>query len=835
MMDRQTLIQLRAERTERLNQLDDLFRPAVEEALAEDNPAPILYEAAQAVFTGEYLANGGPAPAPWPQFLQDIEPGIDATVPKPEEDDQVDLVTGWLATATMSAATMYADPASTKTWITMQDDDVREVHRELLFTTIGVNEDFSVRTQPQANLKFPGQPVGPLEAWINCRCFIDVDVVMTASAFASDNTPPQGVRDEAQKGLDWRSEYGRGGTGIGIARGRDLSNGVNVSDNTVKRMKAYFDRHQSDKEAEGWSPGEDGYPSNGRIAWALWGGDPGWSWSRKKTNLMEAAMDDIIIEDEEIEEEIVEADDELPPVPDELIDAEDNNQIFSGVLMVEGSPTGDGRMFEDGSVTWRDLPLPLRYVRSDVGAHDGAVTVGRINRIERDGEMILGEGELFSGTPEFDEVVMMLANGLGGVSVDIDMASGDMAEDQTTSFSRGRISAATLVDIPAFAEAVLVLGALDPEDDMLEVPDGMHMMPDGTIMPDSEMPSDEYSEMTIEMETFKRGSGWVTNPEETRRLHRYWTRGEGAAKIRWSTSGDFTRCTQQLRKYISPQFLNRTCAQWHHDALGYWPGECGKPGNPPCGASRNAGGTMNLTAAAPPLAVTHDMFANPKLKGPTPLTFVGDRVFGHLATFGVCHIGIDKVCVEAPKSSSKYAYFHTGAIDTDKGTLSIGKLTMNTGHADRELNAHSTVSHYDHTGSAVAWVRAGEDQFGIWFSGVFDGTDEQRRLLQASGGLSGDWRSIGGKLELVAALAVNVPGFPIPRTGFSVDDGKQLALVAAGLVVDEKPQVDVSALASAVADELESRVSRGRRLSSLREPLAEIRKERVEALKARLD
>ena len=370
MMDRQTLIQLRAERTQRLDRLDQLFRPAVEEALSEDDPAPVLYEAARAVFTGEYLANGGLRPAPWPQFLQDIEAGVDATVPKPEEEDQVDLVTGWLATATMSAATMYADPASTKTWITMQDEDVREVHRELLFTTIGVNDDFAVRTQPQANLKFPGQPVGPLEAWINCRCFIDVDVAMTASAFAAHNSPPQGVRDEAQKGLDWRSEFGRGGTGIGIARGRDLAGGVNVSDDTLKRMKAYFDRHQSDKDAEGWSPGEDGYPSNGRIAWALWGGDPGWSWARKKTNIMEAAMDDIIIEDEEIEYiEIEEIEDDMPPIPDDLIDAEDENQMFSGVLMVEGIPTGDGRMFQEDSVTWRDLPLPLFATSGPTLAH----------------------------------------------------------------------------------------------------------------------------------------------------------------------------------------------------------------------------------------------------------------------------------------------------------------------------------------------------------------------------------------------------------------------------------------------------------------------------------
>lgn len=104
-----------------------------------------------------------------------------------------------------------------------------------------------------------------------------------------DFTPPAGVREEAQRGLDWRSEYGRGGTAVGVARGRDLSNGTTISPETARRMKAYFDRHEVDKQGEGWSPGQQGFPSNGRIAWALWGGDSGYSWSKKLVRQMNAA------------------------------------------------------------------------------------------------------------------------------------------------------------------------------------------------------------------------------------------------------------------------------------------------------------------------------------------------------------------------------------------------------------------------------------------------------------------------------------------------------------------------------------------------------------------
>ena len=107
-----------------------------------------------------------------------------------------------------------------------------------------------------------------------------------------DFRPPAGVADEAQRGLDWRREYGRGGTEIGIARARDLAGRRNVSPETARRMKAYFDRHEVDKEGEGWSPSQDGYPSNGRIAWALWGGDAGRSWANQLVRRMNAEDED---------------------------------------------------------------------------------------------------------------------------------------------------------------------------------------------------------------------------------------------------------------------------------------------------------------------------------------------------------------------------------------------------------------------------------------------------------------------------------------------------------------------------------------------------------------
>ena len=103
--------------------------------------------------------------------------------------------------------------------------------------------------------------------------------------------PTQGMKEEARKGLDWRKEFGRGGTRIGAERANQILNNENLSDETIKRMYSFFSRHEVDKKAEGFRQGEKGYPSNGRIAWALWGGDAGFSWSKKLVNQMKNEED----------------------------------------------------------------------------------------------------------------------------------------------------------------------------------------------------------------------------------------------------------------------------------------------------------------------------------------------------------------------------------------------------------------------------------------------------------------------------------------------------------------------------------------------------------------
>ena len=205
-------------------------------------------------------------------------------------------------------------------------------------------------------------------------------------------------------------------------------------------------------------------------------------------------------------------------------------------------------------------------------------------------------------------------------------------------------------------------------------------------------------------------------------------------------------------------------------------------------ASATSQSRDSLTAAAIPTAPPEAWFKDPQLTGPTALAVEDDgRVYGHIAAWGTCHIGQIGKCVEPPTSPSNYAYFRTGALQTAEGTsVAVGHLTMGTGHAGPRDSANAAAEHYDNTGTVFADVAAGEDAYGIWVAGSLRPgiTAEQVRVAR-SAPISGDWRTIRGSLELVGALAVNVPGFPVPRPRGLLASGKVKSLQASGVVAHD--------------------------------------------------
>jgi HK97 family phage portal protein len=99
--------------------------------------------------------------------------------------------------------------------------------------------------------------------------------------------PTEAMRTAAQRALDWKAEGFDGGTRVGLARANQIVNGEKLSEDTILRMYSFFSRHEVDKKAEGFNAGEEGFPSPGRVAWDLWGGDAGFRWATAKRDQMQ--------------------------------------------------------------------------------------------------------------------------------------------------------------------------------------------------------------------------------------------------------------------------------------------------------------------------------------------------------------------------------------------------------------------------------------------------------------------------------------------------------------------------------------------------------------------
>jgi hypothetical protein len=186
-------------------------------------------------------------------------------------------------------------------------------------------------------------------------------------------------------------------------------------------------------------------------------------------------------------------------------------------------------------------------------------------------------------------------------------------------------------------------------------------------------------------------------------------------------------------------------------------------------------------SAAPEQLPPAEWFARPAFDALTPLTVTPEgRVFGHVAPWDQCHVGLPG-CVTPPSSPSGYSYFHVGEQRLADGTVTpAGTLVAGPRHADLALSFQAAQQHYDDPAAAVARVIAGEDEYGVWVAGwvLPEAAPEAVETFKSSP-VSGDWRRVGGALELIGVCSVNVPGFPIPKARVAFSAGHQRALVGA--------------------------------------------------------
>jgi hypothetical protein len=518
----------------------------------------------------------------------------------------------------------------------------------------------------------------------------------------------------------------------------------------------------------------------------------------------------------------------------QMVDAAEEE--FHALLVVEGVWTGDGRWIEEGALAWRNLPLPLMATDRTTEGHMDAILIGSITRIEREGREIHGYGRFVRSD---DPTIMRLqdfvkAGDLRGVSVDLDSveyevvvpasemakmvgplpedtenpdpeetAEPDGGEDETgmrrdeqgnglfevedykMRVTAARIMGATVVPFPAFEEAYI--------ESMASLIASLMTRPDisGHIETWASLEGIDFQPPQGAREEARKGLEW---------RHEY---GRGGTAVGVARARDIAN-----GKNLSPDTVTRMTSFFARHEVdkqgeGWSPGEDGFPsagriawalwGGDPGRVwaekvrrqieSRREKGSIVASGhpIQPPLVPPSSWYTDPHLSGPTPMTIEDSgRIYGHLATWETCHRGYADSCVRPPRTASNYSHFLTGEIVCEDGRrFAVGQITMETGHAPLNATGQRAAAHYDDTGTVVADITCGEDRFGIWMAGSLrpDVQPERIRALMASD-VSGDWRRMGGGLELIAILAVNVPGFHKSRPQIREAEGLVASLVA---------------------------------------------------------
>lgn len=374
----------------------------------------------------------------------------------------------------------------------------------------------------------------------------------------------------------------------------------------------------------------------------------------------------------------------------------------AGPLAVEGEPTGDGRLLEHGSLTWDGvLPVPIVW-DSDDGDHSGSV-LGAIESIERRANgVIWGDGYLEdSDVPEFQALVERAREVLEQGAVGVSLRL-DSEE----------------VEIRVKRELVEV----DEVEDASVDPPELEQTEDGERVVVARFAADDVL--------------YVTTSGRVRHLAIVDTAAivvDGDDRFGLAASGELRVATGAIAASAM---------------AGDWTGREWMFQDPKFG----------------------DFTSDPRLRYdpdrgvwscPTTVTDDG-HVFGHVTPQGICLRGRPDKCINPPDGDLEG--FMRGRAPA-AGGLRTGVICVGGGHCQTGIGVLEATRFYDNTGYAVADVRVGRDQYGIWFSGMIrpGATQEQIYALEASD-VSGHWEyPLNGsrnRATLVGLPAVNVGGFP---------------------------------------------------------------------------
>ena len=493
-----------------------------------------------------------------------------------------------------------------------------------------------------------------------------------------------------------------------------------------------------------------------------------------------------------------------PEIVEEETPAEPGNS-FHVLIAKEGVPTGDGRIFDPQSLTFRDPPQPFMASDRTTEFHLNSKLVGNFDRFDRQGDELHGWGTFIENPDaEAANLITLIRNGeLPGVSADVDdveyevfLGNDDVTETEdgitvvpgeiVERVTKGRIMGATAVPFPALT---------DPQIEVMGLTAAAASPHTTGITEDPWDAAAEEAKLSDPLSTTVAAAmyAWFDDaqvvedavPRAGCLLPHHVVGDDGAPGVaNVNALGAAIAVLNEGGEAIPGDDRQ---AVYDHLAKHYTDNDLEPPE------------LLTVTASAAPISPPVEWFNNPRFSGKHPLTISDEgRVFGHIATWDECHIGYAGRCQPPPRSASNYSAFHHGEVRCAGGErVQVGQMCLRGGHADLALSATEAQRFYDDTASAVADLSAGEDRFGIWVAGALRPhlSPHEVRAAMASG-VSGDWRPVRGATELINVSSVNVPGFMPPRRARIRESGGMVA----AMIVDLPPAVpDVGSLVERIA------------------------------------
>ena len=778
-----------AARKKVLADAEEALRPEIKEALSRlglPSWEMQITNAAKDVFTSTATAEVDE----WNQVLDDLRDAfthelgeaLKQTKAAANPDAQLETITGWVATMAHNAGMEAAATSDTSTevgleWVTMADTDVRSSHREVAGQTVPSGQEFSVGGE---KLLYPGQPVGDPSVWINCRCVARPTMLGEFAASTEEFT--RVLMEEMAKPITL--------TAAADPQDGDISTtcvivALPAADDPVSAASSEADGAHCTLLFLGDTAALDGEALKTALEQFVTEGQVGIITDKVNGSATLGAGNADVV----------------------LLDAANLKAIYTGLLgmdelaqafdSVEQYPTWIPHV----TLGYPETPRLADYTGDAITFDRLALWFGE----DRTAVYPLGEtmpadqpDVIHAEDPGFtQEMADAFATAVAPADAeamptgnDLRPWHGVLAPEAAPSGDNRQFAerALTTRDLPLPLKAMftddeghkgsMVVGRID------------EVFRDGGLIKakgvwDDSPEADKASGM-IDKKMW-RGVSVDLDAAEGEMVEA--ADGEGADSVEFSKGriSSATLCAIPafaqafVRNGTWEEFANEPMPTGDMVAIPDWPGSADGP-------------AFSLVASAAP-TISADYFRNPMLEEPTAVTRgENGHIFGHLGIWDECHIAYE-VCTTVPPSQTDYAYFLTGQVFTDAGPVAVGQLTVGGGHADMKLGVRAAMAHYDDVSTAVADVTVGEDEHGVWFSGCIRpwATEKQIHELFAAGP-SGDWRGVryrgSDSMELVAAHAVNVPGFPVTRARFAVEGTRQMSLVAAGM---PKPGPDMLA------------------------------------------